>query len=83
MQKTTHPNLHHISGWIEKVVEHFQDTSLKMWQDRCKKFFIFEDGYALFLGLLKNAYRKGELLNAKITAQRERSADGFGRSDFV
>lgn len=24
-----------------------------MWQDRCKKFFIFKDGYALSLGLLK------------------------------
>lgn len=83
MQRKTHPNLHHISGWIEKVVERFQDTSLKMWQDRCKKFFIFKDGCALFLGLLKTAHGEGELLNAKITAQMGRSADGFGRSGFV
>ncbi|XP_051475867.1 uncharacterized protein LOC127384879 isoform X1 [Apus apus] len=44
MQRKTHPNPHHTSGWLEKAVEHFKATSLKMWLDRGKKFFVFEDG---------------------------------------
>ncbi|XP_037253439.1 uncharacterized protein LOC130141380 isoform X1 [Falco biarmicus] len=86
-QRKMHPNLHHISEWLEKVVKDFKAAGLKMRQGSCKKFFIFKDDYVLFLVLLKNTREKRELLNAqcsaKITVERGGSADGFGHSDFV